>query len=65
MITQLLGCHTDETPGKHTHAMMDVLLIRSFIKLSVASRAVIHGFPRESLSSMRGCTVFPACTDHS
>lgn len=29
-----------------TQVMMDVLLTRSFIKLSVASRAVIHGFPR-------------------
>lgn len=57
--------------------MMDVLLIHSFIKLSVASRAVIHGFPRESLSSMCGCIsslywpfailfspVFPAASAH-
>lgn len=47
MTIQLLRCHTGEIPGTHTYVMMDVLLIRVFIKFSVASRTVIHGFPRE------------------
>lgn len=53
--------------------MMDVLLIRVFIKFSVASRTVIHGFPREVCGcitslhwpfAMLFSPVFPAAPTH-